>query len=97
MDIVKELRLRRWAREHYVPIAERAADWDAVILDEMRIRDEDFASIIPADNPGANIVPLEPTTHYFDTPHLGPLSPHFLTKPERQAGLAESEWSCHFG
>ncbi len=97
MDIVKELRLRRWARENYVAPAERSTAWDAVILDEMRIRDEDFASIVPADDPGSKLVPLEPVTHFFDIPQLGPASPHFLTKPERRSATVDSQWSCHFG
>jgi hypothetical protein len=97
MDMVKELRLRRWARENYVPVEERSPDWDAVILDEMQIRDEDFASIIPRDEPGSKLVPLEPATFIFDTPHLGPTSPHFLSKPEPRSSILDSEWSCHFG
>jgi hypothetical protein len=35
VDFIEELRLRRWAREHYVPREERHSSWHPVILDEM--------------------------------------------------------------
>lgn len=44
IDMVKELRLRRWAREHYVPPARRDGSWHPVILDEMQTRDEELSS-----------------------------------------------------
>lgn len=43
MDIVKELRLRRWARENYVLPDQRSNRWDAVILNEMESMDRDIA------------------------------------------------------
>jgi hypothetical protein len=46
-DLVEELRLRRWARMHYVPKAERDSTWHPVILEEMQIRDAEAASSIP--------------------------------------------------
>ena len=39
IDIVRELRLRQWAREHYVPENERLHSWHPVVLDEMHRRD----------------------------------------------------------
>lgn len=39
LDIIEELRLRRWARENYVPPEQRCPDWHQVILDEMARRD----------------------------------------------------------
>lgn len=39
LDLTEELRLRRWARENYVPPAERDSSWHPVILDEMVRRD----------------------------------------------------------
>jgi hypothetical protein len=39
LDFIEELRLRRWAREHYVPRGERELSWHPVILDEMDRRD----------------------------------------------------------
>jgi hypothetical protein len=35
VDFIEELRLRRWAREHYVPPDRRESNWHPVILDEM--------------------------------------------------------------
>ncbi len=35
LDFIEELRLRRWAREHYVARDQRELSWHPVILDEM--------------------------------------------------------------
>jgi hypothetical protein len=39
VDFIEELRLRRWAREHYVPGGQREMSWHPVILDEMARKD----------------------------------------------------------
>ena len=39
VDFIDELRLRRWARENYVPAESRVVHWHPVILDEMQRRD----------------------------------------------------------
>lgn len=39
VDFIEELRLRRWARENYVPSDERDASWHPIILEEMRRKD----------------------------------------------------------
>ena len=44
-DPVEELRLRRWARENYVPVVARDEDWHAVVLDEMRRKDEEQSEV----------------------------------------------------
>lgn len=41
IDFIEELRLRRWARENYVPTDEREESWHPVVLDEMRNKDQD--------------------------------------------------------
>jgi len=41
VDLIEELRLRRWARENYVPFESRSRSWHPVILDEMARKDED--------------------------------------------------------
>jgi hypothetical protein len=41
IDFIEELRLRRWARENYVPATQREADWHPVILDEMSRKDNE--------------------------------------------------------
>lgn len=48
IDLIEELRLRRWARENYVPHAQRANDWHPVVLDEMDRKDRDLAQNNPA-------------------------------------------------
>jgi hypothetical protein len=39
LDFIEELRLRRWAREHYAPRGERLTSWHPVIHDEMARKD----------------------------------------------------------
>lgn len=41
VDFIEELRLRRWAREHYVPSERRQINWHPVILDEMQRKDSE--------------------------------------------------------
>ncbi len=60
ISIVEELKLRRWAREHFVPQAYRKSGWHAVVLDEMRCRDVEMAAA-EAVQPASLFVPLEPT------------------------------------
>jgi hypothetical protein len=41
VDLIEELRLRRWARENYVPSEQRSRSWHPVILEEMLRKDEE--------------------------------------------------------
>jgi hypothetical protein len=43
VDFIEELRLRRWARENYVPPREREQSWHPVVLDEMDKKDVEVA------------------------------------------------------
>ena len=43
MDFIEELRLRRWARENYVPPDERKDSWHPIIQEEMEQKDLDSA------------------------------------------------------
>ncbi len=43
LDLIEELRLRRWAREHYVPHDQRHASWHPVVHDEMVKKDRETA------------------------------------------------------
>jgi hypothetical protein len=50
VDFIEELRLRRWARQHYVPPEQRDSSWHPVVLDEMdkkdvEVNDPEIASI----------------------------------------------------
>jgi hypothetical protein len=47
VDFIEELRLRRWAREHYVPRNQREMSWHPVILDEMDRKDHEMAEVEP--------------------------------------------------
>ena len=39
VDFIEEIRLRRWARENYVPADERDETWHPVVLREMHDKD----------------------------------------------------------
>jgi len=39
IDFIEELRLRRWARENYVPVPLRERNWHPVVIDEMTKKD----------------------------------------------------------
>jgi hypothetical protein len=39
LDFIEELRLRRWARENYVPVDRRERSWHPVVHDEMVRKD----------------------------------------------------------
>ena len=42
-DLIAELRLRRWARENYVPTPQRDTTWHPIIHDEMTRKDREAA------------------------------------------------------
>jgi hypothetical protein len=39
VDLIEELRLRRWARENYVPGSQRQKTWHPIIHEEMSKKD----------------------------------------------------------
>jgi hypothetical protein len=41
LDFIQELRLRRWAREHYVPRDQRDRTWHPIVHDEMDQKDNE--------------------------------------------------------
>jgi hypothetical protein len=45
LDFIEELRLRRWARENYVPETQRQVSWHPVILDEMARKDMELSAV----------------------------------------------------
>jgi hypothetical protein len=47
VDFIEELRLRRWARENYVPRSQRELSWHPVILDEMDQKDGEMSEVEP--------------------------------------------------
>jgi hypothetical protein len=46
LDLIEELRLRRWARENYVPADERDTAWHPIILEEMRSKDGEVSEAV---------------------------------------------------
>jgi hypothetical protein len=48
VDFIEELRLRRWARENYVPRTKRQKTWHPIVHEEMEKKDtESFDADIP--------------------------------------------------
>ena len=41
LDLIEELRLRRWARENYVPPENRQRTWHPVVHEEMNKKDDE--------------------------------------------------------
>lgn len=41
LDFIEELRLRRWARENFVPVEQRLPTWHPVVLEEMDRKDDE--------------------------------------------------------
>ena len=46
VDFIEELRMRCWAREHYVPRERRESSWHPVILDEMGRKDLETSEVV---------------------------------------------------
>lgn len=61
MDIVKELRLRRWARANYVAADERKKSWHPIVLDEMHAKDDELLINSRSRTIEVSFVPLAPT------------------------------------
>jgi hypothetical protein len=49
MDLIEELRMRRWARENYVPPSQRQQSWHPIVHEEMEKKDSE------ADTPLAGL------------------------------------------
>jgi hypothetical protein len=65
IDLIRELRLRQWARTHYVPAQQRVTSWHPVVLDEMHRRDEELhASEAFGTSTQSGYVPLAPDTRF---------------------------------
>jgi hypothetical protein len=44
LDFIEELRLRRWARENYVPRSRRQMTWHPVVHEEMERKESESGS-----------------------------------------------------
>jgi hypothetical protein len=45
LDFIEELRMRRWARENYVPRTQRQLSWHPVVLDEMDRKEDEMSAV----------------------------------------------------
>ena len=83
-DPVEELRLRRWARENYVPVQSRDQAWHAVVLDEMRRKDQEQLPVETYSAVARRIVPLAPDHgRSLHGPHIeAPRSTVLMRVPE---------------
>ena len=46
VDAIEELRLRCWAREHYVPPEQRDRAWHPIVLEEMTRKDGEVSDAV---------------------------------------------------
>jgi hypothetical protein len=53
LDFIEELRLRRWARENYVPRGRRQGSWHPVVHEEMERKDQEAGNAHFARVPSA--------------------------------------------
>jgi hypothetical protein len=60
IDLTRELRLRRWARENYVATEDRDAEWHPVVLHEMALIDEERQAHAADEDRNSRFVPLMP-------------------------------------
>jgi hypothetical protein len=67
LDAVDELRLRRWARQHYVSQDHRDQSWHPIVIDEMRRRDQEHHLELRS-RLQCGIVPLAP--HVREVPRI---------------------------
>ena len=47
LDLIEELRLRRWARENYVPPENRQRTWHPIVHEEMKKKDHEHGKGVP--------------------------------------------------
>jgi hypothetical protein len=79
VDLVKEFRLRRWARQHYVAVEARLPGWHPVVLEEMCRRDSELESRSRPTTAAASYVPLPPTDlQRLDYPHALASTPNLI-------------------
>ena len=69
LDPIEELRLRRWARENFVPRNARSRDWHPIIHEEMQTKDcEDMRSErVALSRSGCGMLPVAPATRSVAT------------------------------
>jgi hypothetical protein len=88
VDLIAELRLRRWARENYVAGEDRDSEWHPIILDEMIRRDAEGAL---AGEPIIFPSALSYTRRLHGMLGAVSASPHFHRASDREPVLATRE------
>ena len=84
IDFVRELQLRRWARENHVPPQERSGTWHPVVLEEMYAKDVESDERSRNRAVASSYVPLAPTTfHTWHDGHVDQADPNLLRETER--------------
>ena len=79
VDMVKELRLRQWARKNYVHAAHRKNTWHPVVLEEMDDRDFEVETQVHTYSAGLGYVPLAPNVvHIVHAQHANIREPSFV-------------------
>lgn len=70
LNLIDELKLRRWARLNYVRPELRSEDWHPAILSEMTLKDEELAENAEISSLGDEIVPVRDSRILrFDAAH----------------------------
>lgn len=87
VDLIEELRLRRWARENFVAPPLRDAAWHPIIHDEMQRRDREELAHTAPETPA--VVPL---LH----PAAGSDWRHGAKPPFHRAGLGGDPLEMHY-
>ena len=91
VDIVEELRLRRWARENYLPPGERDSQ-HPVVAHEMRLRDAEVIIEARCREPVGAFVPLAPAPiREIHAAHDVPAPPTQRVESQVQA---QTQWLC---
>jgi len=96
VDVVMELRLRRWARQNYVPANRRRETWHPIVLEEMSLRDEEQSMHSIRHSGMMAYVPLMPDTirvrHDAHVPQRDPVIVKHVSPAEQQSYAGVWQW-----
>lgn len=85
IDLVAELKLRRWARLNHVGEETRRSDWHPVILEEMALKDAELAEQSPQAS-GRQYAPVGDGWREVHRAHSGTM-PGYPAAPASQGEL----------
>ena len=90
VDLIRELRLRRWARRNYVPDEQRGETWHPIVLDEMRSKDAELENQTKRRPVGSSYVPLPPVgIHLLHGGHTQQVDPKLNRRAEATESLMQ--------